>query len=119
MVKIELANDLEKWLLFLKSGKEIKEVLAMESSVMKDAYEEIKRLSQNPKTRAQAIAREIFLKDQLQREEDAEEVGMERGVENTKKEIVLNMYQEDYPFEAIAKITNLSLEQVIHSTFAQ
>lgn len=39
---------------------------------------------------------------------------MERGVENTKKEIVLNMYQEDYPFEAIAKITNLSLEQVRH-----
>lgn len=63
MVNIEVANDLENWLLFLKSGKEIKEVLAMESSVMKDAYEEIQRLSQNPKTRAQAIAREIFLKD--------------------------------------------------------
>ncbi len=42
---------LEKWLLFLKGNQQTKEVLATESSTMKEAYEEIRRLSQDPKTR--------------------------------------------------------------------
>jgi len=101
-------SRLEKWLLFLQSNKETKEALAMESSTMKEAFEEIQRLSQNPKTRALAISREIHLKDQLQREEDAEIY----GIENTKREIVLNMYKKQYPIDAIAEVTNLSAEEV-------
>lgn len=37
----------------------------MESSTLREAYEEIQRLSENPATRAAAIFREIHLKDQL------------------------------------------------------
>lgn len=51
-------DQLEKWLLFMKSDKKTKEELAMESSVFKEALEEIERLSQNPETRAIAISRE-------------------------------------------------------------
>ena len=72
----------------------------MESSTLKEALSEIERLSQNPETIRMAIAREIHLKDQLQREEDAKlegreegrEEGKEEGREQRNREIILNMH---------------------------
>ena len=51
------STKLEQWLLFLKSDKETKEALAVESSTMREAFEEIQRFSQcTPVTRAAAIS---------------------------------------------------------------
>ena len=50
----------------------MKEVLAMESSAFKEAFEEIRKLSMDPDTVQLAISREIALRDHLQRLEDAE-----------------------------------------------
>ena len=47
----------------------------MESPTMKEAYEEIERLSQDPKTKRLAEYRERELKDIRQREFDAREDG--------------------------------------------
>ena len=119
-IKPEVANELEKWLLFMKGNKEEKEALAVESSVLQEALTEIERLSQDPKTIKLAITREIQLNDQLQREADAVERGLERGMEQgmeqgmefQKREMVLNMYAENLPVESIAKFTKITLEQV-------
>ena len=130
--EISNPNELEKWLLFMKSDRKEKEALALESSALKEALTEIERLSQDPKTVKLAIAREIHLKDQLQREEEAElrgredgreegreagleeglEKGLEKGVELRNREIVHNMHAEDVPAESIAKLTKLPLEKV-------
>jgi len=107
------ASKLEQWLLFLKSDKETMEALAMESSTMREAFEEIRRLSDDPATRAAAISREIHLKDQLQRELDAKADGKQEGKEEGKTEIILNMSKKQYPVEAIADITNIPLEDVL------
>ncbi|MFJ7934397.1 Rpn family recombination-promoting nuclease/putative transposase [Sporosarcina sp. NPDC096371] len=114
------ANDLEKWLLFMKGDIKTKEALAMESSTLKEALSQIERLSQNPETIRMAIAREIHLKDQLQREEDAEFRGIEKGRvegkvegrEEGKKEIILNMHAANVPAESIAQFTQTPLEKV-------
>jgi len=109
-------NDLEKWLLFMTSDKKTKEALAVESSTLKEALSQIERLSQNPETRRMAISREIQLKDQLQREEDAEFRGIEKGIEKgahlRDREIVLNMYAENLPAETIALLTKIPLGEV-------
>jgi len=117
-------NDLEKWLLFMKSDKKTKEALAVGSSTLKEALTQIERLSQDPETRRMAISREIQLKDQLQREEDAEFRGIEKGIEKGKvvgreegahlrdRVIVLNMYAEDLPAESIAQLTKIPLGEV-------
>lgn len=122
--EIEQLSELERWLLFMKSDKEEKEALAMESSVLKEALTEIKRLSQNPETVRLAIAREIHLKDQLQREEDAELRGMEKGIEKgieqglevgeerRNREIVLNMYGENISADSIANLTKIPFAKV-------
>lgn len=119
-IKPDVANELEKWLLFIKGNKEEKEALAVESSVLHEALMEIERLSQDPKTKKLAIAREIQLSDQLQREEDAVERGLdyglerglEQGMEFQKREMVLNMYVEKLSKESIAKFTKIPLEKV-------
>lgn len=114
------ANDLEKWLLFMKSDRKTKEALAMDSSTLREALSEIERLSQNPETVRMAISREIHLKDQLQREEDAEFRGIEKGIEKgidegkhlQSQEIILNMHAENVPAETIAKLTKIPIEKV-------
>ncbi|MFD1926896.1 Rpn family recombination-promoting nuclease/putative transposase [Sporosarcina siberiensis] len=103
-----LTTELEKWLLFLKGDQKVKEELAMESTTMREAYEEIERLSQNPETKRLAEYRERELKDIQQREYDAREDGKEKE----KKEVVIKMYGEDLPTELISKITGLTLEEI-------
>ena len=106
--EISNMNELEKWLLFMKSDREEKEALALESTALKDALAEIERLSQDPKTVRLAIAREIHLKDQLQREEDAEL----RGRELRDREIILSMHAANVPAVSIAQLIQVPLEKV-------
>ncbi|CAM3187466.1 Rpn family recombination-promoting nuclease/putative transposase [Filibacter tadaridae] len=110
------SNDLEKWLLFMNSDRKTKEVLAMESSTLKEALSQIERLSQNPETVKMAISREIHLKDQLQREEDAQFRGIEKGREEgahlRDREIILNMHAENVSAESISQLTKIPLAKV-------
>jgi len=111
-----IATNLEKWLLFMKGDKKVKEALAMESSTLKEALSQIERLSQNPETVKMAISREIHLKDQLQREEEAEfrgmEMGREEGAHSRDREIILNMHGENMSAESIAQLTKIPLGKV-------
>jgi len=115
--QLQGTDALEKWLLFIKGNKQTKEALAMESSTMKEAFEEIQRLSQDPKTRAIAISREIHLKDQRQREYDAMEKGMKNGrdeaIAERDREIVLNMHMKQTAPTVIAELTGIALDNVM------
>ena len=127
-LKIRQLKDtgaLEKWLLFLKGNKQMKEALAMESSTMKEAFEEIRRLSEDPATRRIAEYRDFQLRDQIQREYDARKEGMEKGLEQgleqgreqarvtRDREIVMNMHTKKIPTEVIAELTGIGLENVL------
>ena len=113
----QYATKLEQWLLFLKSDKETKEALALESSTMREAFDEIQRLSEDPATRAASISREIHLRDQIQRELDAktdgEHKGIQKGIQRGKTEVILNMYNKKYSIEAIADVTDMPVEAVL------
>jgi len=101
-------TELERWILFLKCDTKTKEALAMESTTMREAFEEIERLSRNPETRRLADFREQELMDIMQREEDARE----EGRDETKKEVVISMYTGGISEEDIAKFVKLSIEDV-------
>lgn len=101
-------NELEKWLLFLKSDQKTKEALAMESSTMKEVYEEIQRLSQNPETRRLVNYWDHELRGQMQREADSRDEGRNEG----KTEIIVAMFKKNIPYEDIANLTDVPLEQV-------
>ncbi|WP_249336710.1 Rpn family recombination-promoting nuclease/putative transposase [Sporosarcina sp. Marseille-Q4063] len=107
------ASELERWLLFMKSDDKTKEALAMESPTMREAFEEIDRLSQNPETRRLADFREQELKDILQREEDAREKGMEMGIEKEKRDTVISLNNFGMSPKDIAINVRIPLEKVI------
>lgn len=104
IMQLENAENLEKWLLFLQADKEKKEELSVESSMMKEAFEEIKRLSQDPETRLIANSREFFLKDQMQREADARE--------DERKKIVISLHEMNFDLEMIAQAVKITKEHV-------
>ena len=112
----ENLNDLEKWLFFMEGDKEAKEALSVESSIFKEALSEIERLSQDPATVQMAISREIHLKDQIQREEDAKLMGLKEGREEgahlRDREIILNMHKANMPSETIAQLTEIAISKV-------
>ena len=101
------ATELERWMLFMKSDEKTKEALAMESPTMREAFEEIERLSQNPETRRLADFREQELMDILQREEDAREKEIEQG----KRDIVFRMHTKGVAQVDIALFTGLAMEK--------
>ncbi|QUW23115.1 hypothetical protein JSQ81_05985 [Sporosarcina sp. Marseille-Q4063] len=81
----------------------------MESPTMREAFEEIDRLSRNPETRRLADFREQELKDILQREEDARK----KGIEQEKREMVNSMYTDGMSMEYIAKYARITSEKVM------
>lgn len=80
-------------------------MLALGSSAMKEAFEEINRLSQDPQTYWLAISKEIHLREQIQRETKVR-------IKERNREIVLKLYRLHIPLEMIAKATKLSIEKV-------
>src|SRR4051794_41033068 len=89
----------------------------MENETMKEAFEEIERLSQNPETQRLAEFRERELKDIMQREDDAREDGMEDGKcvgkGRRERELVINMYGKGFSTEDIIQVTEIPLEKVM------
>lgn len=124
-LQVEDADALEKWLLFLKGNKQMKEALAMESTTMKEAFEEIQRLSDDPETRRIAEYRDFQLRGQLQREYDARkegmeegvrkgvEIGIEKGAADFSQQVILNMHAKQTPTAIIAELTGLALDDVL------
>ena len=85
---------------------------------MGESPEEIQRQKVELEKRKAAIAREIYRKDQIQRELDAYEEGWQLGKTIAKAgfrvEVIYKMHAKQYPIEEIADLTNLSTEEVLH-----
>lgn len=56
--------------------------------------------------------REILAMIQMKTEIKELMEGMKEGTLNTKKEMIINMYQENIPIEVISKCTNLSINEI-------
>lgn len=80
---------------------------------MKDAWDKIERLSQDPKTVEIALSREFFLRDQLQREEDALNKGHRIGIEEGREEVILfSLYRSGMSVQKITEATGFSVKKV-------
>ena len=86
----------------------------MESPTMKEAFEEVERLRQNPATRRLADFREQELMDILQREEDARVDGIEQGIMKEKREMVISLYNYGMSEKDIAKNVRISSQKVMN-----
>ena len=126
---LEKASPLTQWMTFLKNRdrSEIEVILRSNDDIMK-AYEELERLSLDPKNQMLYLARHMELLDALnQREEGLEEgrkagleegrkVGIEQGIEQGIKEatkrLALKLLASGSTLEQVAQLTELSVEEI-------
>lgn len=94
------------------------ETIPIDKKSLEEAFDEIERLYQNSETHHIAMSRDFFLKDQMQREEDAREEGRQVGRQKATEVVVLNMFKQHVAMDRIARLVNIPIgkvEEIIQS----
>ena len=79
---------------------------------LKEAIEELERITADPETRELYYQREKDLRDKISLANQERKKGIEQGIEQNKKKIVLSMYKKHIEIETICEIVELSKEEV-------
>ena len=123
MLNNNLINKNDKlalWLRFINNPKEMGEKEMEENEDIKQAKEELDKIQQDERERWLAFQREMYVMDmQATREygydeghEDGIKDGRIQGINENKKDIIINMYKEKIDIDVICKIVELSKEEV-------
>ena len=88
------------------------EVLAMNNPVIKQALDYEAYFNSNDELRKEYLAREEAILDERIRHGYSHQQGIVKGIEKNKIETATNALKEGLSPELIAKITNLSIEEV-------
>ena len=126
--KKEKRNNLNLWLEFFENpeviimanendSKEIKET----KNAIKDAQENLEKISQDEHEQYLAELREKYIRDQfavqeygyIKGKEEGIEQGIEQGKKQSKKEIAKKLLAEGMDIETVARITELTKEDII------
>lgn len=102
-------TDLYSWIKFIKSNdKEEFEMLAQQSQYLQRAYETLEEISADQEKRIAYTARQKALYDYNTLMEES----FERGVEQTKREMIIKFYKKGESPEQLADDFEVPLEQV-------
>ena len=105
-------DEVLQWMLFLDNpGKEEVTRIMEENKDIKEAKEELDRISQDDILRRKALNRTLEIADKLQMKKEAEEA-LEKGKKEKTNEIVRRMKNADLSIEQIAKIVELKVDEV-------
>ena len=112
-------DEVLQWMLFL-DNPEKEEVARMmeENKDIKEAKEELERISQDDILRRKALNRTLEIADRLQMKKELKEakeaLKKEKNIGKTEKthEVVRKMKEANLPIEQIAKIVELKVEEV-------
>ena len=106
-------NRMLQWMMFLDNpeGVEVEEIMEKNEEI-KEAKNELNRLSQDEILRRQLLKENLLRMDVKQREEDAREDGLIEGEKKGKKEIAKRMLEKNIPIETIIEITQLTEAEV-------
>ena len=110
----EIVDVLEGWVEFLREPEsEVVRKLEMTNKEIREAKDELYRLSMDEKERALYFIREKSIRDEISALANAEEKGIEKGVEQRNIEIVSNMLSEGLSEDMISKLTKIDINKVI------
>ena len=102
-------TDLYSWIKFIKSNdKEEFEMLAQQSKYLQTAYKKLEEISADEQKRFEYTARQKALYDYNTLMEES----FERGVEQTKREMIIKFYKKGESPEQLADDFEVPLEQV-------
>ena len=84
-----------------------------ENKDIKEAKEELDRISQDDLLRRRVLNRTLEIADKLQMKKELEEAQKKaQQAENEKKDIIKNLHKLNIPIEQISKAVNLSKKEV-------
>ena len=90
-----------------------------ENKDIKEAKEELERISQDDILRRKALNRTLEIADKLQLKKEAKEArgkglsdGLVIGIEKEKKSVIKKLHELNIPVEQIAKVVELKEEEV-------
>ena len=105
-------DEVLQWMLFLDNPEKEEVTRIMEENKdIKEAKEELDRISQDDILRRKALNRTLEIADRLQLKKEAEEA-LERGKKEKTNEIVKRMKDADLSIEQIAQIVELKVDEV-------
>ena len=110
-----------QWMLFLDNPEKEEVARIMEENKdIKEAKEELDRISQDDLLRRRVLNRTLEIADQLQMKKELEEARKEleeakkeaQQAENEKENIIKNLHKLNIPIEQISKAVNLSEKEI-------
>ena len=105
-------DEVLQWMLFLDNPEKEEVTRIMEENKdIKEAKEELDRISQDDILRRKALNRTLEIADRLQLKKEAEEA-LEKGKKEKTNEIVKRMKDADLSIEQIAQIVELKVDEV-------
>ncbi len=107
------ADMLEVWIEFLRDPEsEVIRNIEMSNEAVRKAKDKLYKLSQSKKDRELYFLREKSIRDEISALSKAKEEGIEQGIQQNKKEIVLNLYKLGLTIEQISVGVCLSIDEV-------
>ena len=109
-------DEVLQWMLFLDNPEKEEVTRIMEENKdIKEAKEELERISQDDILRRKALNRTLEIADRLQLKKEAEEAlekGKNIGLKEKTNEVVIKLKEMNLPIEQIAKAVELNEEDV-------
>ena len=109
-------DEVLQWMLFLDNPEKEEVTRIMEENKdIKEAKEELERISQDDILRRKALNRTLEIADKLQLKKEAEEAlekGKNIGLKEKTNEVVIKLKEMNLPIEQIAKAVELNEEEV-------
>ena len=105
-------DEVLQWMLFLDNPEKEEVARIMEENKdIKEAKEELERISQDDILRRKALNRTLEIADRLQLKKEAEEA-LEKGKREKTNEVIRKLKEMNLPIEQIAKAVELKEEEV-------
>ena len=109
-------DEVLQWMLFLDNPEKEEVTRIMEENKdIKEAKEELERISQDDILRRKVLNRTLEIADKLQLKKEAEEAlekGKNIGLKEKTNEVVIKLKEMNLPIEQIAKAVELNEEDV-------
>ena len=109
-------DEVLQWMLFLDNPEKEEVARIMEENKdIKEAKEELERISQDDILRRKALNRTLEIADKLQLKKEAKEArekGEQIGIEKEKKAVIKKLHELNISIEQIAKVVELKEEDV-------
>ena len=109
-------DEVLQWMLFLDNPEKDEVARIMEeNNDIKEAKEELERISQDDILRRKALNRTLEIADKLQLKKEAKEArekGEQIGIEKEKKVVIKKLHELNISIEQIAKVVELKEEEV-------